>query len=957
MPGNDEKQTKNVEDTRFLEEFEVKKFREHFLKDIKLIQNPAILIRKNADGSYETVFVTESFAKMTECSEEEALERMNGDGFILSIYPEDRIYVRKMLRRRISEDGTTELTIRQTTAAGNIIWCNVRYAFIDDFFEHYIYCTYFDVSMMKEYEARLKSAYMSMGDNFYHASERTLGMFRVNLSGDVIEDMQGKSLYGTDSLVLPYSEVMQQRAVNYPIKAEQEKLLSVFGREHLIENYNAGRVKESLTLFSRRIGGRHCFVTMTARITRHPMTGDVIAFISEEENNQGKVRETLMEQILVRQFDMVSYLADGEYGVIIGDASLIEKGSIFPLTREGNYIHYLDTQVVPVLHGTEAEIEEQEQSLRMETVERELEKKNPYVANIAVDIDGSTYFKRFDFYRINPEADFYIVLKSDTTDIQREQIEINEQLKLALEEAKQASIAKTAFLSRMSHEIRTPMNAIIGLDNIALKDSTLTESVEGYLEKIGGSARYLLSLINDILDMSRIESGRMVIKKEEFLFSNFLDQIRTIVDGQCRDKGLNFKCLIRGELDEYYIGDDTKLKQVLINILGNSVKFTNPGGTVFMGIEKIASYENQSTLKFSLQDTGIGMDKEYLPKIFEAFSQEDATTTSKYGGSGLGLAITQNIIELMNGRIKVDSTKGVGTTFTVEVTLQNVDKKDIAREFDIQPQDLHILIIDDNPVDLRHAQIMLEEIGITSEICRSGKEAIEMIQLAHARREEYNLILVDWKMPEQDGVEVTRKIREMLGSDTTVVILTSYNWTEVEKEAREAGVDAFMAKPIFANSVLNEFKQAIQRRKKIAEGEKQEADLRGRRILVAEDVEVNAIIMQELLSMGGMESEVAENGQIAVAKFNEHPEGYFDAILMDVRMPVMDGLEATRSLRALDRPDSKKIPIIAMTANAFDEDVQNSLHAGMNAHLAKPVEPDHLYKTLAEIIGKYSRER
>ncbi len=934
----------------FSSEEEMGKEKERFIKNLQCINTPSLLFRRKEDGMLETVYVTDSLSEMMECTKEESMNYLSGDGFILSTFPDDRILVHKILKNHVSEDGTDVLTIRKYTAKQKKIWCRVHFSFMEDFGEQYIYCTYFNVTIVKEYEERARNAYRSMGDSFTRISEHTLGTFRVNLTEDVIEDMQGADLYSTDSLMLPYSEVLRRRSGHYLIETEREEFLSRFNREMLLLNEQNGKMRESYSFFSEREDGRHCFVRITVRLTKHPMSGDVIAFISEEESNEDRTKEMLLNRILVRQFDMVTYLADGKYRVVIGDGSLIERGGIFPKEREGTYADYLTSQVIPVLHGSEEEREKQTAALQPDSVKREVEKRNPYVTNIAVDIDGRTYYKRFDFYKTDPNADFYILLKSDTTEVQREQLEINAQLKLALEEAKQASIAKTAFLSRMSHEIRTPMNAIIGLDNIALKDETLTDSARGYLEKIGGSARYLLSLINDILDMSRIESGRMVIKREEFLFSNFLDQIRTIVDGQCRDKGLNFKCLVRGELDEYYIGDDTKLKQVMINILGNSVKFTNPGGTIFMGIEKIASYENQSTIRFSLQDTGIGMDKEYLPKIFEAFSQEDATTTSKYGGSGLGLAITQNIVELMNGTIRVDSTKGVGTTFTVEIPLQNVDKKDMIKEFNIQPHDMHILIIDDNPVDLRHAQIMLEEVGVASETCRSGQEALELIRLAHGRREEYNLILVDLKMPEQDGVAVTREIRKVLSAEQTVIILTSYNWTEVEEEAKEAGVDAFISKPIFANGVLHEFKQAMLRKQGKTDGEKNGVDLRGRRILVAEDVEVNAIIMRELLAMGGMEAEVAENGQMAVEVFESHPENYFDAILMDVRMPVMDGLEATRELRALGRPDSGTIPIIAMTANAFDEDVQNSLQAGMNAHLAKPVEPEHMYKTLSEII-------
>ncbi|MBR1391470.1 MAG: response regulator [Lachnospiraceae bacterium] len=921
-----------------------------FLEGIKQLENPALLIKKHDDGTLESVFVTQSFADLMECTVEEALEITNGNGFILSTFPEDRIFVRKMLRKRISEDGTHDLVIRKNTAKGRSIWCNVHYAFIDDADEHYIYCTYFDVTVLKEYEQRLRSAYMSLGDTFYQASDRTLGMFRVNLSRDMIEDMQGRDLFGTDSAILPYSEVMGQRSVNYPIREEREKFQKQFDKDRLIENYLEGKPQVSGIFYSCRTDGRYCFVSITANITRHPMTGDVIAFISEEESNHEKVYETLLNQILVRQFDMVAYLTQGTYGVVIGDAAAIEEGSIFPLTRKGKYQSYLEAQVIPALHGTEEEKERQKRALMPKTIERELRKKNPYVVNIAVDIEKETYHKRFDFYMIDPEAKFYIILKTDTTDIQREQLRINEQLRLALEEAKQASVAKTVFLSQMSHEIRTPMNAIIGLDNIALQEPDLTPAVKEHLEKIGGSARHLLSLINDILDMSRIESGRMVLKKEEFSFRDFLDQVNTIVDGQCRDKGLHYECVIHGAVDEYYIGDDTKLRQVLINILGNSVKFTDEGGKVSLTVEKLASFENQTTMCFLLSDTGIGMDQEYLPKIFDAFSQEDATNTNKYGGSGLGLAITKNIVEMMNGVIRVTSKKGEGTTFTVEVTLQNSDRKGHTGEYDIRPQDMNVLIIDDDPVACRHTHIVLEEVGIRSETCLSGKEALEQIRLAHARREEYNLILVDLRMPEQDGVEVTREIRKVIGEETAIVILTAYSWTEVEEEAVNAGVDGFMSKPIFASNLLIEFQQALRKKKHNKAKEKKKAELNGKRILLAEDVMINAEIMKRLLSMKGIEVEHAENGQLAVDMFCDSPQDYYDAVLMDVRMPVLDGLGATEAIRKLDREDAQKVPIIAMTANAFDEDVQRSLQAGMNAHLAKPVEPEHLYQTLEELI-------
>ena len=524
-----------------------------------------------------------------------------------------------------------------------------------------------------------------------------------------------------------------------------------------------------------------------------------------------------------------------------------------------------------------------------------------------------------------------------------------ESLSIALEEANQANKAKTAFLSNMSHEIRTPMNAIIGLERIALNDPGISDATREHLEKIGLSAQHLLNIINDILDMSRIEYGRMIVKNEEFSFAKALAQVNTIISDQCREKGVDYECRVNGTVDDYYIGDEMKLRQVMINILGNAVKFTPPGGSVTFVVEETARFNGKSTLRFIISDTGIGMSQEFLPKLFDAFSQEDSSSTSRFGSTGLGMAITKNLIELMNGTIAVESEKQKGTTFTVTVTLIECDRKSIEEEDDIpQPHELCVLVIDDDPIACEHAQLVLGQVGVNCEKALSGAEGLQMAKVRHARREPYSLILVDWRMPDMDGVETTRQIRAAVGTETPVIILTSYNWDEIEDEAKAAGVDTFVAKPLFAGKVLDEFREAF--RKKNAKLVRETADLRGRRVLLAEDVNVNAEIMMMVLSMREIQVDHAENGRIAVEKFEEHEEGYYDAVLMDMRMPEMDGLEATRRIRAMDRSDSKNIPIIALTANAFDEDVQRSMQAGLNAHLSKPVEPTILFETLEGLL-------
>ena len=538
----------------------------------------------------------------------------------------------------------------------------------------------------------------------------------------------------------------------------------------------------------------------------------------------------------------------------------------------------------------------------------------------------------------------------------RESLAKNRALSEALKAAEEANIAKTAFLSNMSHEIRTPMNAIIGLDSLALQNEAIPSETREYLEKIGESAHHLLGLINDILDMSRIESGRLVIRKEEFSFRNMLEQINTMVMSQCEEKGLNYECRVIGGVSDFYIGDDMKLKQVLINILSNAIKFTDAPGGVMLTVERINVFGDHSTIKFCIKDTGIGMDKEFIPKIFDAFTQEDSSRSNKYGSTGLGMAITKNIVELMNGSISVESEKGVGTEFTVIITLNNSNRQGAAT-YVINPKNMRILVVDDEEIAAEHARIVLDEAGIKADTCYDGQTAMNMLEVQHAKHEPYNLVLLDWKMPEMDGVELAREIRKRYDRETTVIILTSFNWDEIMEEAVHSGADGFLAKPLFASNVLDEFERIARKNNMSLYKEKKRADLKGRHILMAEDVFINAEIMKQIILSKEAEIDHAENGKIVLNMFEESTVGYYDAILMDVRMPEMDGLEATAAIRSLDRLDAKTIPIIALTANAFDEDVQRSLQVGMDAHLSKPVDPEHLYQTLEELIWEYDMKK
>ncbi|MBE6741491.1 MAG: response regulator [Ruminococcaceae bacterium] len=538
-------------------------------------------------------------------------------------------------------------------------------------------------------------------------------------------------------------------------------------------------------------------------------------------------------------------------------------------------------------------------------------------------------------------------------------IQINGQMQAEIEAAKLESEAKTRFLSNMSHEIRTPMNAIIGLDNLALRDDDLKPKTREQLEKIGASANHLLALINDILDMSRIESGRMVLKNEEFSFREFIDQVSIIIHGQCMDKGLNYECHIEGHPNDYYFGDEMKLKQVLINILGNSVKFTDSPGTVSLTVKQLEQNDEKCILQFIMKDTGIGMDDDFIPKLFDAFSQEDTTTTNKYGGSGLGMAISKNFIEMLNGTVEVESKKGVGSVFTVTVELGKSEQSYFSKHGFVLPKDLRALIVDDDEIACEHAMLVLSSMDIQTDWVMSASAAVDMFNSAISNGVPYDIVITDYKMPKIDGLELTKQLRKISGDKTIIILLTGYNWDSIEDEAKNDGIDIILTRPLFSEVLLHHISSLLEKKKDVIVSHEQEEKealeqsiLSGKRVLIVEDVEANAEILADILELEEMESERAENGQIAVDMFSEHEKGYYDAILMDVRMPVMDGLTATETIRALEREDAREIPIIAMTANVFDEDVERSFKAGMNAHLSKPIEPDRIFETLAELIKK-----
>ena len=527
--------------------------------------------------------------------------------------------------------------------------------------------------------------------------------------------------------------------------------------------------------------------------------------------------------------------------------------------------------------------------------------------------------------------------------------EYKRELKEALEVAQHANKAKTNFLNNMSHDIRTPMNAIIGFTSLAVTHIDNKEQVRDYLGKIMTSSNHLLSLINDMLDMSRIESGQVKIEENECHLPTIMHDLRNILQSDVRSKRLDFFIDTVDVVDEDIICDKLRLNQILLNCMSNAIKFTKPGGTVGIRIfQKECSIPGYAHFEFVVKDNGIGMTPEFAEHIFEPFTREENSTVSGIPGTGLGMSITKHIVDMMGGTIHVKSEKNGGTEVTVSLNFRLGSHPHRVKPI----QDLiglRALVADDSMDTCVSVSRMLESIGMRAEWTMSGVEATYKAKYAYEDGKPYRAFIIDWLMPDMNGVEVVRRIRGEIGDDTPIIILTAYDWSEIEEEAREAGVTAFCAKPIFLSDLYDILNDCVDSPPAVEEADLQ-VDFKGKRILLVEDNELNMEIAMELVGRTGAEVETAENGETAVRKVQESAEGYYDLIFMDIQMPVMDGYEATRQIRRLDREDIKNLPIIAMTANAFAQDRETAYEAGMNEHTTKPIEISALYNIMKKYL-------
>ena len=522
----------------------------------------------------------------------------------------------------------------------------------------------------------------------------------------------------------------------------------------------------------------------------------------------------------------------------------------------------------------------------------------------------------------------------------------NQKLHAAAREAAFANQAKTDFLSTMSHDIRTPMNAIIGLTTIAKKNLDDTESVRENLQKITLASNHLLTLINDILDISKVESGKLILSPQTFSIVEAVENLVNISQPMIKEKNIEFHFRISRMEKEYLYVDQLRLNQIYINILSNAIKYTEPGGHVSVDMREDESKKPGCVqLTYIVSDSGIGMSPEYMANMYQPFSRQTDSRVNSIQGTGLGLAITKQMVDLMNGTINCQSEPGKGTTFTVILDIPIAERQ--REDMVLEPMD--VLIVDDDPILLETAADTLKSLGVTADCAESASKALEMISHRHETEQDYSIVILDWKMPDIDGIEMTRRVRSEVSPDIPILLISAYDRTDIEGAAKKAGANAFISKPLFRSTLYDTINDVLGTGAKSAEPENDYSDLHGMNILIAEDFDVNWEVISALLEMYGINTERAENGRICVEKIKSAAEGSYDLIFMDIQMPEMNGLDATKNIRALDDPWASSIPIIAMTADAFSENVTECLNAGMNGHISKPVDIKLVIKEIYRI--------
>ncbi|MEG1641708.1 MAG: response regulator [Synergistaceae bacterium] len=786
--------------------------------------------------------------------------------------------------------------------------------------------------------------------------ERLLVKVRSNITQNIVESYIARDNVGISTNGTSYTLGTEQLASTGLTEEQQNNIRNMLDRERVLKAFEDGERFYTLDYQRKAHDGTVFWVNTTVKTFQNPETKDIMSFMYSYDINEEKLKDGIINTVSLLEHDFIFYLdlKTNKYRLFLGNAETVDV----PPASGNDYVEMLtainNAVIIP------EDIERSIHDFMPETIIENLKIQKIFSAVYgAYDTNGLIRQKRFQCAYLDKETKKVIITRSDVTELLNLQKQNQERLELALIAAEQANSAKSKFLSHMSHEIRTPMNAIIGMSAIAAQSIGDDEQIADCLSKIGSSSRFLLSLINDILDMSRIESGKVLLNNTKIPFEEFIGEVNSISYSQAKAKNIDYESIVDSSVNDYYIGDSMKLQQIIINILSNAIKFTPKHGKVLLNIRQVKRDKNNAVVRFVINDTGCGINEEFIPKLFEPFAQEQTSTTVLHSGTGLGLAICKNLVSMMDGTINVRSIVGVGSEFTIDVKLgiSEESKTRYLKKPHINFSGLKTLVVDDDVLICEHAVHTLKEMGITSEWVDSGKKAVELAKAKRENNEQYDLILIDWKMPEIDGIETTKQIRQIVGEDGTIIIMTSYDWIAIDYEAKQAGVDLLINKPLFKSSLISAFEKVLSKKQENKEPRlKDDFNFAGKRILLAEDHPINVEVARKLLEHKGFLVEHAPNGVSAIEMYAKAPIDYYDAILMDIRMPQMDGLQAAQTIRHMSKDTAQTIPIIAMTANAFEDDIQKSKAAGMNAHLAKPIDSKQMFQTLFDFIYRESKE-